>query len=119
MGALEIFESQVASAAVVNSAANITTQGVDASSLLITWSPYQGTASGYLVYYGPTSDTATNLASDLPIGASNLEPSAPSVSYQPALELGLNTGDSVCFRILAYDAARVPYDWSEIQCTVV
>ncbi len=119
MGALEVYESQVASAAGVDTAASITTQDFGASSLLISWQPYQGTTSGYLVYYGPTSETATNLASDLPIGASNLEPSAPSVSYQPALELGLNTGDSVCFRILAYDAARVPYDWSEIQCTVV
>jgi hypothetical protein len=35
------------------------------------------------------------------------------------LQLGLNTGDTVCFRIQAYDTAGVPYDWAEVQCTAV
>ncbi len=54
MGALETVESQVTSAAVNTSTNIIITQGAGASSLLVTWPPYQGTASGYLVYYGPT-----------------------------------------------------------------
>ena len=66
MGALEAVGSQEASAAAINILA-ITQQEAGASVLNISWSPYQGTASGYFVYYGPTSDTATNLASDLPM----------------------------------------------------
>ena len=66
MGALEDVGPQVASAAAIN----ITTtplQDPGASVLNnISWSSYQGTASGYFVYYGPTSDTTT-LASDLPM----------------------------------------------------
>lgn len=120
-GALEAIGTQEALAIALNTFA--TAQQVSAGStpntLNIAWSPYPGSVSGYYVYYGSASDTTTNLASDLPIGVSNLNTSAPSVSYQPALDLGLNTGDSVCFRILAYDTARVPYTWSEVQCTVV
>jgi len=116
-GALEPIEPGTSAVALYVAS---TAQPVQTGSILnIAWSPYPGSATGYYVYYGPTSDTATNLASDLPIGVSNLNTSAPSVSYQPALDLGLNTGDSVCFRILAYDTARVPYTWSEVQCTVV
>ena len=120
MGALEVIDSPVALAA----AANIvpTSQqalGVSTLNINISWSPYPGNVTGYYVYYGPTSDTAITLASDMSIGSANFNPAAPAVSYQPSLDLGLNTGVTVCFRILAYDTARVPYDWSEVQCTVV
>jgi hypothetical protein len=89
------------------------------STLNIAWSPYPGIAAGYYVYYGPTSDTATTLASDLPIGSANFNVSAPTVTYQPTVDLGLSTGSTVCFLILAYDAGHVPYTWSQEQCTVV
>jgi hypothetical protein len=94
-------------------------QNTGTTSLNITWSPYTGTPAGYFVYYGPSVDTATILASDLPIGIANFNPSAPSISYDASMDLGLNTGNSVCFRVLAYDFAHVSYDWSIIQCTVV
>jgi hypothetical protein len=83
----------------------------------VTWSPYPGTASGYIIYYGPTSTTATNLASDVPIGTANFDPAAPAVSYL-AQDLGLSPGNAVCFQIFAYDTAHALYNWSEIQCTV-
>jgi hypothetical protein len=89
-----------------------------ADTLNINWSPYSESVSGYLVYYGSTPETTTTLASDLQSDTSNFDPSAPSISYQP-LQLGLNTGDTVCFRIQAYDTAGVPYDWAEVQCTAV
>jgi uncharacterized repeat protein (TIGR02543 family) len=88
------------------------------SPILVTWSPYPGSASGYIIYYGPTSTTATNRASDVPIGSTNFDPSAPTVSYQ-AQDLGLSPGDAVCFQIFAYDTAHALYNWSEVQCTVV
>ena len=116
-GALEAIGPAI-SAVALNLATS--TQSVQTGSTLnISWLPYPGTASGYFIYYGPTSDTASTLASDLSYNTSNFDASAPSVSYQPLLDLGLSMGDTVCFRILAYDTARVPYEWSEVQCRVV
>ena len=117
-GALEAIGPQVASAAAVETLVTAQ-QAPVGSTLSIAWSPYPGNAWGYVVYYGPTTDTATTLASNLPIATANIDASAPSVSYQPKLDLGLNTGDTVCFRIQAYDAGGAPFNWSEVQCTVV
>ena len=94
-----------------------TSDGSIADTLNINWSPYPESVSGYLVYYGSTPETTTTLASDVPSDASNFDASAPSISYQPLQDLGLSTGETVCFRIQAYDTAGVPYDWSEVQCT--
>ena len=94
-------------------------EAIDSSTLPIhvTWSPYPGTISGYIIYYGSTSTTATSLASDVPIGTANFDPAAPAVSYQ-ARDLGLSPGNAVCFQIFAYDTAHALYNWSEVQCTV-
>ena len=117
IGALEAVEQTTTVAALnVNSAVLPAHTG---SLLNIAWSPYPGIAAGYLVYFGSTVNTATTLASDLQIGMSNIDPSAPSISYEAMQDLGLSTGSTVCFRILAYDPAHVPYDWSEEQCSVV
>jgi hypothetical protein len=121
MGALEAFGSAT-SAATSEFALNVAAAAMPVqtgSTLNITWSPYPGNALGYFIYYGPTSDTATTLVSDLSNGSSNFDASAPSAIYQPTLDLGMNTGDTVCFRIIAYDTARVPYDWSHVQCAIV
>jgi hypothetical protein len=121
-GALEAIGSQMVSANAslgVIVAPQQTSDGSVADTLNINWSPYSESVSGYLVYYGATPETATTLASDLPSGTSNFDASAPSISYQPLQDLGLSTGDTVCFRIQAYDTAQVPYDWAEVQCTVV
>ena len=120
-GALEAIGPEIASAAALNivAAAQEVSIGSVPNTLNIAWSPFPGSASGYFVYYGPTSDTANTLASDLPIDGANLNASAPTISYQPTVDLGLSTGDTVCFRILAYDTGRVPYTWYETQCTVV
>jgi hypothetical protein len=120
-GALEAIGSQVAPTNVSLGgfvAVQQTSDGSIDDTLNINWSPYSESVSGYLVYYGSTPETATTLASDLPTDTSNFDASAPSISYQP-LQLGLNTGDTVCFRIQAYDTAGVPYDWAEVQCTAV
>ena len=117
-GAFEAIGSDGASVATLSNSATAQLVTVHPT-LNITWSPYPGNAWGYYVYYGPTPDTATTLASDLPIGAGNFNASAPSVSYQPTLDLSLNTGDAVCFRIQAYDAGGKPFSWSDVQCTVV
>lgn len=116
MGALEANEAGTTTAVSNETATQLVQSG---STLNIAWSPYPGIAAGYFVYYGPTVDTAITLASDLQIGIANFNPSAPSISYETMLDLGLNIGNAVCFRILAYDSSLVPYDWSEVQCTIV
>jgi hypothetical protein len=121
-GALEAIGSQVDPANVSLGSFVAVQQTLDrsiADTLNINWSPYSESVSGYLVYYGSTPETTTTLASDLPSDTSNFDASAPSISYEPLQDLGLNTGDTVCFRIQAYDTAHVPYDWAEVQCTVV
>lgn len=121
-GALEAFGSQGDPANVSLSgfvAVQQTSDGSIADTLNINWSPYPESVSGYLVYYGSTPETATTLASDVPSDASNFDASTPSINYQPLQDLGLNTGETVCFRIQAYDTAHVPYDWAEVRCTTV
>jgi hypothetical protein len=116
-GALEAI-GQETSAVALNVA--VTAQSIQSGlTLNIAWSPYPGIAAGYFVYYGPTSDTATALASDLPLSTANFNVSAPTISYNPTVDLGLSRGDTVCFLILAYDAGHLPYAWSQEQCTVV
>jgi len=118
MGALEAIDSQVGSTSTINTLA--TTQQEPGTSMLnVTWLPYPGSVSGYYVYYGPTPETASTLATNLSAGTDNFDISAPSISYQPTLDLGLSTGSTVCFRILAYDTARVTFDWFSLQCTAV
>ena len=59
-----------------------------------------------MVYFGKTTDTANVFVSDLPANSGLFNPQAPAVTYDSARDLGLCAGDSVCFRIFAYDAAR-------------
>ena len=72
-----------------------------------------------MVYFGRTADTANVFASDLPTNSGLLDPSAPAVTYDSARDLGLYAGDSVCFRIYAYDLARALSDQSNLVCTAV
>jgi hypothetical protein len=113
MGALEVPGTVTATA--YSSAIQV----ASLSTLVVTWQPYPGEAAGYMIYYGPTAENAATLASDLPAGPGAYDPRAPSVTYRPGQDLGLYSGDHVCFRIFAYDVARALSDWSELVCTVV
>ena len=83
-------------------------------SLIVAWQPAPEPVAGYIVYYGSTADTATVLLSDLPAGS--YDPAAPSVSYDPARDLGVSSGSPVCFRIFAYDATRTLSSTSQLEC---
>jgi len=73
--------------------------------LLLSWDPNPHTVSGYIVYYGPAEDTTLLVASDLSVTANNFDAGAPSVAYRSWSDLALRRGDSVCFRLRAYNAA--------------
>ena len=72
-----------------------------------------------MVYFGKTADTANVFVSDLPTDSGLIDPSAPVVIYDSVRDLGLYAGDSVCFRIHAYDLARALSDLSTLVCTAV
>lgn len=91
--------------------ANPSTAGVSPSvgspapqSIYVAWRPHPDpTVTGYMIYYGPSIDTATTVASNQPIDSPGFDPLAPLVSYNPATDLGLHAGDTVCFRLKAYN----------------
>lgn len=113
MGALEV-DAGAASAAGIQAAAGTSVTAAPGS-LQIAWQPIGNTAAGYMVYYGRTADTASVLVSDVPTsGLTN--PAAPSVTYDPARDLGLFAGDTACFRIFAYDMARALSSESTVVC---
>lgn len=60
--------------------------------LALAWAPNTDQVIGYIVYFGPTPETALNIAS---------ETSVNSVKYGLATDLGLNSGDVACFRLKA------------------
>ncbi len=60
----------------------------------LAWNPNTDSVLGYIVYYGPTPDTATNIAT---------ETSSTSVLLMRNSDLRLNLGDRICFRLKAYD----------------
>lgn len=74
--------------------------------------------TGYLVLYGPTTDTATTVIADVPIVTAGFDPQAPSVSYRAWGDLGLHPGDTVCFRLRAYNQDGVS-DPTLGTCTTV
>jgi hypothetical protein len=97
----------------------VTPGGSTSSTVYVAWKPTPDqTVTGYQVYYGPTLDSATTLASDVAITSSGFDPQAPSVSYRTWEDLGLHTGDTVCFRLRAYNPDGVSDPTSGI-CTQV
>ena len=68
----------------------------------LSWNPsVTGKDAGYLIYYGNHEDTANRLVFDLST-FTGLNQQSPSVQLSVKHDLGLETGDRVCFRISAY-----------------
>ena len=116
MGALETSDGTGTAGA---SIASFDVAQTASRSLQISWQPLDNNASGYMVYFGKTADTANVFVSDLPADSGLIDSSAPTVTYDSARDLGLYAGDSVCFRIHAYDLARALSDLSTLVCTAV
>ena len=72
--------------------------------LTLTWKPSAGDVLGYRVYYGPTSGTVTQQLSDLYIATGEVDARTPAVTYNATNHLGMRSGDSVCFKVKAYNA---------------
>ena len=64
------------------------------TALTLAWNPNSDSVLGYIVYYGSTPETAVKIAS---------ETSTTSVRLMRKIDLGLNPGDRICFRLKAYN----------------
>lgn len=75
-------------------------------SLTLTWDTGVGEILGYRVFLGDTETTATELVADVFTG---------SVTFNTYNDLGLQSGDSVCFRVKAYSLTGES-DYSSAVC---
>jgi hypothetical protein len=98
-----------------------TSDGVIAGDTVIqlAWQANSDSVAGYVVYYGPTPDSATTTASNLSLTSPSFDAAAPAVSFNAGNDLSLKHGDSVCFRLRAYNAAAVLSAWSNAACSVI
>jgi hypothetical protein len=85
------------------------------TALILSWDPSTEDLKGYYVYHGPTPDTSTALLSHLLIA--EVEAEEPAVTYESG-EIGLKAGDTVCFRVKAYNDVGSS-DYSEAACTTI
>ena len=84
--------------------------------LNLNWNPNPDTVVGYKVYSGPTMDAVTEI-SDLVVGSGVLlDSSSPAVKFMASKDLGLKTGDHVCFKVQAYNNVGAS-DLSDAVCT--
>jgi hypothetical protein len=113
-GALEAVDGSVTATA---AGVSLTTANAAIAPVNVAWQPAPDPVAGYVIYYGPTPDTASVLLSDLSTGS--YDPAAPSASYDPARDLGMSSGGSVCFNIFAYDTARALSSSPQLVCTTV
>lgn len=74
--------------------------------LTLSWRPSAGLIDGYMIFQGPTPESATALLSI------TLE---TTVHFDPTFDLGLSLGDASCFRIKAYNASGAS-DFSDAVC---
>ncbi len=81
------------------------TVSVEARTVLhLAWNPNPDAVDGYITYFGPSVSTASTLLSNLAVTSPNFDPQAPAVEYDAVADLGLSAGDTVCFRLKAYNA---------------
>lgn len=116
MGALETGNGTSAAGITV---ASLTVSPTASHLLQVSWQPFGNNTSGYMVYYGITAESTNASVSDLPTNSGLIDPAAPSVTYDSVRDLGLFVGDTVCFRIHAYNLARTDIAEAFLGCSTV
>ncbi len=71
--------------------------------LLLSWLPNPDEIFGYIIYYGPAADATVAVASVLSVTDDDFDPQTPWVRYNARLDLNLDEGSNVCFRLRAYN----------------
>ena len=98
---------------------DIRCSGCNSDSLIsLQWLPNTDRVDGYIVEYGPSEYAAMQIASTLYNNSGLFDPDNPAVQLDVYDDLGLNQGESVCFRIRAFNAnsASAP---SAPMCTII
>jgi hypothetical protein len=86
--------------------------------ITLDWNPNADVVSGYEIYAGPTESTAVNLIKTIPLGTNGFNANAPSIQLDPWNDLGLQSGDQVCFRMKAYNIIGKS-DYSVAACAIM
>lgn len=71
-------------------------------SVKFSWEPNPGTVTGYVLYFGNSSGSVNTFVKNISVLDSSFNATAPSMSVA-ASELGINAGDTVCFKVKAYN----------------
>jgi len=98
---------------------DIRCSGCNSDSLItLQWNPNADCVDGYIVEYGPSEYAAMQTASTLYNNSGLFDPDNPAVQLDTSYDLGLNQGESVCFRIRAFNAnsSSAP---SDPICTII
>jgi hypothetical protein len=90
------------------------------SLITLSWdpNPESDAVIGYLIYHGASAGAATQLISDLPITNPDFNALSPQVQYSALLDLGVEAGETLCFRVKAYNTTSVS-EFSEAACAEV
>lgn len=72
------------------------------SFLNLNWDPVSSEELGYVIYFGPTSGMLNKELSELPIDSDKWNREQPSVNFNIAKDLQLQSGDMACFAVQAY-----------------
>lgn len=94
-----------------------TLSGQPAENWTLSWNPNADYIVGYVVYFGPTIDTATVELGTVPL-AQLADPAAPSTRFNTTTDLHLSIGEQGCFRLKAYNEAGAS-EFSEGVCAVL
>ncbi|MGF1615666.1 MAG: Ig-like domain-containing protein, partial [Gammaproteobacteria bacterium] len=71
---------------------------------------------GYRVYFGSTASEAKKEVANLSVAKASFDASAPSVKFNAWDDIRAKAGQTVCFRVTAYNAVGMS-DFSEAACT--
>lgn len=86
--------------------------------LNLSWRKNPEPIVGYLVFVGPSAGAKMDFFKELRIDSGDFNPEAPAIDVAVAKELKLTTGESVCFRVKAYDGTEVSPE-SQAVCAVI
>lgn len=88
--------------------------------MTLTWqpNPVSDNIIGYLIYYGGDENSVSIPAGDVRIDSAGFSPAAPSLTYHPETDFGLQAGNRVCFKIRAYNADGLS-NWSAPVCGMI
>ncbi|KAF0191334.1 MAG: fibronectin type III domain-containing protein [Gammaproteobacteria bacterium] len=93
---------------------------VSAAPMKLSWNsnPSLDNVVGYSVYYGGDENSVSIPLGDIRTDSVGFSPAAPSVTYNPETDLGLQAGNRVCFKIRAYNADGFS-GWSTPVCSLI